>query len=273
MKNLDSTIELNNGIEMPIFGLGLYRAQSGETTHNAIKWAYETGYRLFDTAQIYGNEADVGVGLKNLRINRDEVFVTTKLWNANHGSNLESSFEQSLKNLQLDFVDLFLMHWPVKDHRLESWDKMTELMDTGKTRAIGVSNFMPNHIEELLDNTSIIPAVNQVEFSPYLFDKDLLEVCNKHNIIVQSYSPLTKGKMLNDEKLIKIASNYNKTPAQLLIRWTLEHELLVIPKSTNQSRIEENASVFDFEISSEDMDKMDNWNIDLTTGWNPRTQE
>ncbi|MHA1992214.1 MAG: aldo/keto reductase [Candidatus Hodarchaeales archaeon] len=271
--DMKSSVTLNNGINMPLFGLGLYRTKTGQETQDAVKWAYEANYHHFDTAQIYQNEKDVGKALKELKIVRDENFITTKIWNANHGERTRLSFDKSLEKLHLDYVDLLLMHWPVKDKRLETWEEMIKILDSGKARAIGVSNFMTWHLEELLDHTSVIPAVNQVEFSPFLYDKKLHEYCVSKNIQLEGYSPLTKGRKLNEPKLVGIAKKYNKTPAQLLIRWPLQHNIVVIPKSSKKDRIIQNSEIFDFEISSEDLEKMNTWNIDLVTGWNPRDQD
>ena len=206
MKTLRSKVKLNNGIEMPIFGLGLYRSKSGNETERAVSWAHEAGYIMYDTAQIYGNEQDLGNTLKNLNINREDIWITTKIWNENLGNNLIESFEQSLKKLKTDYTDLLLIHWPDKERRLSAWDQMTKLVDEGKTRAIGISNFMTWHIEELVKHSSYVPQVNQCEFSPYLHDPELLDTCKKYNIQFEAYSPLTKARKLQDPKLVKIAN-------------------------------------------------------------------
>ena len=271
--SISSTTRLNNGLLIPNFGLGLYRSKSGHETEQAIKWAFEFGYRHFDTAQIYGNEQDLGEALKELEIDRNDVFITTKLWNNNQGSKTIPSFEESLKKLRMDYVDLFLMHWPEKATRISSWEEMTKINENGTAKAVGVSNFMVWHLKELLDNTSIVPSVNQVELSPYLYDTELIDYCKSKGIVVESYSPLTKGRKLSDKKLATIANKYRKTPAQILIRWALQHGLVVIPKSTNRDRLLENSRVFDFELAGEDMNIMDSWNSGLVTGWNPRNQD
>ena len=273
MKTLQSTVKLNNNIEMPIFGLGLYQTNSGRETEQAVTWAHEAGYIMFDTAQIYGNEVDLGKTLKNLNIKRENVWITTKLWRENLGENLVSSFEKSLQKLQTEYVDLLLIHWPVKDKRLQAWDQMIKLLDEGKTRAIGVSNFMTWHIEELLKHSSVVPQVNQCEFSPFLHDPKLLKICTGNNIQFEAYSPLTKGRKLQDKKLLTIAKKYNKSPAQVLIRWGMQHDAIQIPKSVKKDRIIENSQVFDFSLSQEDFNDMNNWNMDLVTGWNPWKQD
>ena len=267
--NIDTKVKLNNGVEMPIFGLGTYQARKGEA-REAVLHAMKVGYRLIDTASMYGNEEDIGEATKQSGLPREEVFITTKLWNSDHGYDKAlAAFEESRKKLGLDYVDLYLIHWPVEGIRSETWKAMEKLLEEGKCRAIGVSNYMTWHLEELLSHSSTIPAVNQAEFSPYLYLRDLLEFCQSHDIQLESYSPLTKGVKLDDPKLAAIASKYSKTPAQLLIRWVLQHGVVVIPKSSRKERIEENAAVFDFTISPEDMNALDSFHQNLRTSWDP----
>jgi diketogulonate reductase-like aldo/keto reductase len=270
--DITSSFALNNGVEIPVMGLGVFRSPAGKTTREAVQYAFDAGYRHIDTAWIYGNEADVGRAVAASTVPREEVFVTTKLWNADQGfKSTIKACERSLKTMKLGYVDLYLMHWPVKDLRLESWSAMEKLLAEGKCRSIGVSNFMVHHLEELLGNSDVVPAVNQIELSPYNYGQrsDLLELCRAKNIIIEAYSPLTKGRKLNDSKLVEIAAKYRKSPAQLLIRWALEKEFVVLPKSVRPERIRENARVFDFEITREDMDALDGFNEDLVTGWDP----
>jgi diketogulonate reductase-like aldo/keto reductase len=272
--NLHSTFTLNNGVNIPVFGLGVFRSPSGKLTRNAVFYALQAGYRHIDTAKIYANERDVGKAIAKSDIPRKEIFVTTKLWNDDQGfDSTLKALDESLNKLQMDYVDLFLMHWPVKSLRLESWKAMEQALADGKTRAIGISNFMKRHVVELLDNSKIIPAINQIELSPfnYLFRKDTIDYCLKNDIKTEAYSPLTKGRKLNDPNLVEMANRYRKSTAQILIRWTLEHEFVVIPKSTKEHRIIENANVFDFSISREDMDVLDELNENLVTGWDPTT--
>jgi len=267
---IDARVKLNNGIEMPVFGLGVYQMVSGKETREAVLYALEIGYRLIDTASMYGNEKDVGEAIRKSGIPREQIFVTTKLWNSDHGyDNALSAFEKSLKRLGLSYIDLYLIHWPVEDKRIFTWKAFEKLLEQGKCRSIGVSNYMIQHLKELFENSKTPPAVNQVEFSPYLYLEDLLRFCNSHDIRLESYSPLTKRHKLKDPKLVKIASDYSKTPAQILIRWALQKEVIVIPKSSNKKRISENASVFDFAISEEDMKKLDSFNQNLHTSWDP----
>ena len=270
--SIDTTVKLNNGIEMPIFGLGTYQTRPGKETKDAVLSALEIGYRLIDTAAMYENEKAVGEAVRESGIPRDQIFVTTKLWNADHGYNRAiSAFEKSLRRLGLSYIDLYLIHFPVERLRNESWRALETLLEGGKCRAIGVSNYMIWHLDELLKNSSAIPAVNQVEFNPYLYLKELHEFCNSHKIVLESYSPLTKGYKLDDPKLGELASKYSRTPAQILIRWALQKGVVVIPKSARKERILENAAVFDFEITPEDMKLLDSFNQNLRTSWDPST--
>jgi len=269
---IDTRVKLNNGVEIPMFGLGTFQMRSGKETQQAVLSALEAGYRLIDTAQMYENEEDVGIALKKRGIPREEVFITTKLWNSEHGyQKALNACEESLEKLGLPYVDLYLIHWPVQGLRNETWKAMQTLLEKGKCRAIGVSNYMIRHLEELLANSDVIPTVNQVEFSPYLYLKDLLEFCHSHKVQLEAYSPLTKGHKLNDPKLAIVAKKYSKTPAQILIRWVLQKDVVVIPKSSHKERILENADVFDFEISPEDMKQLDSFNQNMRTSWDPTT--
>jgi diketogulonate reductase-like aldo/keto reductase len=269
--DLDTVVRLNNEVEMPLFGLGTYQA-SRKGTEEAVLYALEIGYRLIDTAQMYGNEREVGNAVRRSGIPREEIFVTTKLNNSNHGyERALSSLETSLDLMGLSYVDLFLIHWPVEDLRGESWRALEKLLEEGKCRSIGVSNYTIGHLNELSQSSSTMPAVNQVEFSPYLYQKDLLEFCRSNTIQLEGYSPLTKGEHLGDPALGATASKYSKTPAQILLRWALQKEIVTIPKSTSVERLQENADIFDFEISQEDMAALDSFNIDLRTSWDPTT--
>ncbi|MEM4347606.1 MAG: aldo/keto reductase [Candidatus Altiarchaeota archaeon] len=270
--NINSKVKLNNGVEIPYLGLGTWLLNSGKETQNAVLWALEFGYRLIDTASIYGNESDVGIAIKKSKISRDKIFVTTKLWNSDQGyEKTLKAFEKSLKILNLSYIDLYLVHWPAekKSLREETWRAIEKVYMDGKCRAIGVSNYTIKHLSELLEIAEIIPAINQVEFSPFLYQKELLEFCNSNKIQVEAYSPLTRGKKLNDPKLLEIAEKYGKTPAQILIRWALQHSLVVIPKSSKKEHIYENSQVFDFEISKGDMEKLDSFNENFRVCWNP----
>jgi diketogulonate reductase-like aldo/keto reductase len=259
-------------VNIPVIGLGVFQSPAGGVTKQAILDSLEAGYRHIDTARIYGNEVDVGKAVAECGLPREDIFVTTKLWNADQGyeSTLDA-FEISLGKMDLEYIDLYLMHWPVEGRRLESWTAMEELFAKGRCRSIGVSNFMVHHLEGLLQKAHVVPAINQIEMSPYnyLHRKETLDLCHSTGIVIEAYSPLTKGKKLKDPLLVEIAAKYGKTTAQLLIRWALEKHYVVLPKSVNKDRIIENADVFDFTISEEDLAIMDGFNEDLATGWDP----
>ena len=270
--NISSTFTMNNGIEIPMLGLGLYLSSSGNQAHKALQMALDAGYRHFDTAKFYGNEKDVGQAVRESNIPREELFVTTKLWNDDHGyESTLAAIDLSLNKMQLEYIDLYLIHWPVQDLRLESWRAMEKALTDGKTKSIGVSNYMINHITELLENSQVVPAINQFEISPYNYQsrKEVIDFCISRNILVEAYSPLTKGHKLRDPELIRLGNTYGKSPAQILIRWALQHELIVLPKSSNEQRIKENADVFDFDISDEDMAYLDGLDENLATSWDP----
>jgi diketogulonate reductase-like aldo/keto reductase len=265
-----SSIELNNGVEIPTLGLGVYQSGPGAETQQAVRFALDAGYRHIDTASAYGNEKDVGVAISSSRIARHDLFITTKLWNSDHGYEATlRAFDKSRIDLGLDYIDLYLIHWPVPGLRMESWRAMEELLDRGLCRAIGVSNYTIRHLDEHLSTSAVAPAVNQVEFSPFLYQKQLLDYCRERNIQIEAYSPLTQGKKLKHRVVKEISRKYGRTPAQILIRWAIEHRLVVIPKSVHRERIEENAQVFDFAISSQDMARLDSLDEGFRTCWDP----
>lgn len=270
--NIQSEITLNNGIKIPILGLGTYLADSGGEAKKAVLKALEIGYRHIDTAMMYNNENDIGAAVKESGIPREEIFLTSKLWNSDHGFDRTlNAFQSSLDRLQVDYLDMYLIHWPVPELRLDSWRAMESLYVEGKCRTIGVSNYMRRHLEELLEVCDTVPMVNQVEFSPYLYLHDLLRFCRDQDIQLESYSPLTKGRMLNDPAIKAVAKKYERTAAQILIRWVLQHEVVVIPKSSNADRIYENSDVFDFSISDNDMELLNSFHKGLHTSWDPST--
>lgn len=273
--NINTKIKLNNGVEIPLLGLGTWEITEGETIINTIRLAISKGYRHIDTARIYGNEKGVGKGLKlsleEQGLTREDIFITTKLWiNSFKYERALKAFNRSLNNLGLDYVDLYLLHWPEPPYRQEAWKALESILKEGKARSIGVSNYYQNHLDELLSEADIIPAVNQVEFTPYLYLKELKEYCDNKGIRLEAYSPLTRGKKLKDSKLMDIAKKYNKSSAQILIRWGLQHEVIEIPKSSKEDHIIENSKVFDFTISEDDMALLDKFNEGLYLGiWNP----
>ncbi|HEC43003.1 MAG TPA: aldo/keto reductase [Bacteroides sp.] len=270
--DIKTRILLNNGVEIPVVGLGVYQSPIGEVTRNAVRHALNAGYRHIDTARVYRNEPDVGIAVAGSGIPREEIFITTKLWNADQGYEPTlAACEKSLERMNLDYVDLYLIHWPVEDLRLESWRAMEKLLSEGRCRAIGVSNYMVHHLEELLENSETVPAINQIEMSPYnyLLRIETIKLCRKRDIKIEAYSPLTQGQKLEDHRLIEIAGKYNKTTAQILIRWSLQKDFIVLPKSVHQNRIIENAAVYDFNLSAEDIEILDGLNENLVTGWDP----
>jgi len=289
---IETKLTLNDGHLIPQLGLGVWQTRAGANCEAAVRAALEAGYRHIDTAAMYGNEESVGAAIRMSGIPRENIFVTTKLWNSDHG-NPARALDTSLRKLKLDYVDLYLIHYPVRERR-QSWLALEALRAEGKARSIGVSNFTIRHLRELLAETKTVPAVNQVEFHPYLYQRDLLDFCAGEGIVVEAYSPLTKGARLNDPKLVAVAKKYSQTgsqpahsssrlplldrlsrrseaksTAQILIRWALQHGLVVIPKSANRRRIFENADVFDFEITAEDMELLDRFNETLRTCWDP----
>lgn len=264
------TVRLNNGIEMPRLGLGVYQSGLGQETRGAVLAALEAGYRHVDTARIYGNEGDVGDAIRQSGLERREVFVTTKLWNDDQGYDQAlRAFDASLERLGFDYVDLYLIHWPVPGKRLDSWRALERILKEGRARAIGVSNYMPHHLEELHAHAEVTPAVNQIELHPFLQRRETRALCARHSIVVEAYSPLTRGARLGHPVVGAIAREIGKTPAQVLLRWALQHDLVILPKSVHPDRIAENAAVFDFELTPAMMQRLDALEEGLATGWDP----
>nr|WP_207203603.1 glyoxal/methylglyoxal reductase [Bacillus halotolerans] len=255
---------------MPWFGLGVFKVENGSEATESVKAAIKNGYRSIDTAAVYKNEEGVGIGIKESGVAREELFITSKVWNEDQGYDTTlAAFEKSLERLQLDYLDLYLIHWPGKDKYKDTWRALEKLYKDGKIRAIGVSNFQVHHLEELLKDAEIKPMVNQVEFHPRLTQKELRDYCKKQGIQLEAWSPLMQGQLLDNEVLTQIAEKYNKSVAQVILRWDLQHEVVTIPKSIKEHRIIENADIFDFELSQEDMDKIDALNQDERVGPNP----
>jgi diketogulonate reductase-like aldo/keto reductase len=227
-----------------------------------------------DTAKVYGNEDEVGAAIRDSGLRRDEVFVTTKLWNADQGYDAAlRAFDRSLERLGLEYVDLYLIHWPVAGQRLESWRALEKVHGEARARAIGVSNFLRPHLEELLGRAKVVPAVDQIELSPFLQRRETVAFCREHGIVVEAYSPLTHGRRLGDPVVATIARSVERSPAQVLIRWGIQHEFVVLPKSARPERIAENAAVFDFELDEGAMGRLDSLEAGLVTGWDPATQK
>ncbi|MEC1614496.1 glyoxal/methylglyoxal reductase [Bacillus mojavensis] len=268
--SLKDTVKLHNGVEMPWFGLGVFKVENGSEATESVKAAIKNGYRSIDTAAVYKNEEGVGIGIKESGVAREELFITSKVWNEDQGYDTTlAAFEKSLERLQLDYLDLYLIHWPGKDKYKDTWRALEKLYKDGKIRAIGVSNFQVHHLEELLKGAEIKPMVNQVEFHPRLTQKELRDYCKKQGIQLEAWSPLMQGQLLDNDVLTQIAEKYNKSVAQVILRWDLQHEVVTIPKSIKEHRIIENADIFDFELSQEDMDKIDELNQDERVGPNP----
>jgi diketogulonate reductase-like aldo/keto reductase len=265
-----STVTLNNGVAMPRLGLGVYQSRPGSETRDAVLAALQLGYRLIDTAAAYGNESDVGAALHESGVSRAELFVTTKLWNSDHGyDRARRAFDKSLAALKLDVVDLYLIHWPVSNVRLQSWLALERILLEGRARAIGVSNFMLPHLRELLDASDVVPAVNQVEAHPFLPQTELIAFCHGRGVQVEAYSPLARGERMDHPALHRIARAHGRSPAQILIRWSLQRGLVVIPKSVRRQRIAENARVFDFTLAPAEMGSLDALDENLHTDWDP----
>lgn len=251
-------IKLNNGVDIPQIGLGVYKMQDKEEFKKAIKWALDAGYRHIDTAAYYGNEEWLGEAIRESGIAREDLFITSKLWNADHGyEEAKAAFEKTMSRLNLEYLDMYLIHWP-SDNYVESWKAMEEIQKSGRVRTIGVSNFQIHHLEDLMSKTEIVPAVNQIETHPYFQQDELLNYMKEHKIAHEAWGPLGQGKsgLLDEEILKNIAQKYNKSTAQVVIRWHIQRNTIVFPKSVHQERLQQNIDVFDFELSDEDMNEI-----------------
>lgn len=270
--DLKGTFELHNGIKMPYFGLGVYLSEDGQEVINAVKWALEAGYRHIDTAAIYDNEKGVGEGIKQSGINREDIFVVSKVWNADQGyESTLKAFNESLERLDLEYLDLYLIHWPVKGKYKDTWRALEHLYRQKKIRAIGVSNFLKHHLEDLLLSAEIVPMVNQMEFHPYLVQQDLIDYCNAHQIQYEAWSPLMQGHIFNLDSIKKMGEKYGKSTAQVVLRWDLQKGVVTIPKSVKKERIIANADIFDFELSKADMAYLDGLEKSKRFGPDPDT--
>lgn len=273
-------IEFYNGNQMPMLGLGTFRVENDDTCKEAVKHAIESGYRSIDTAKVYGNEEQVGQGIKegleSTGLNREDIFVTSKLFFEDFGrENVAQAYETSIQKLGLDYLDLYLVHWPGTNEAvmIDTWKGMEDLYKDNKVKNIGVSNFNPDHFEALLAQVSIKPVINQVEFHPYFTQEKLRKYLEAQNIYMESWSPFMNAQILNDETLNEIGKEVNKSAAQVIIKWNMQHNVVVIPKSVTSSRIEENIDVFDFELSADQMKRIDDLNKDQRIGPDPDTFE
>ena len=274
MKNLQSTTTLHNGVKMPWLGLGVFKVEEGQELVNAVKNAITHGYHSIDTAAIYGNEVGVGQGVREAtqmgEVTREDLFVTSKVWNSELGYEATiAAYEESLTKLGLDYLDLYLIHWPVAGKFKEAWRALETLYKEGRVKAIGVSNFQIDHLKDLMEDAEIKPMVNQVECHQRLTQKELQAFCKQHDIQLEAWSPLMQGQLLENEKLQKIASKYGKSTAQIILRWDLQNGIVIIPKSTKEHRIVENASVFDFELTQEDIECINSLNENHRVGPDP----
>ncbi|MGB5377390.1 aldo/keto reductase [Muriicola sp.] len=256
--DIKGSFTLHNGVKMPYFGLGVYLSKEGDEVINSVRWALQSGYRHIDTAAIYHNEEGVGEGIKTSGVPREEVFLVSKVWNGEQGyESTLKAFEKSLEKLDTEYLDLYLIHWPVKGKYKETWKALEELYRQKRVRAIGVSNFLQHHLEDLMGNASIVPMVNQMEFHPYLVQQQLLNYCKANRIQYEAWSPLMQGHIFQMEVFKEMAAKYEKTIAQLVLRWDLQKGVVTIPKSSKKQRIIDNAAIFDFAISEQDMAVLD----------------
>ncbi|MBK5484468.1 MULTISPECIES: aldo/keto reductase [Peribacillus] len=274
VKNLQDTTTLHNGVKMPWFGLGVFKVEEGPELVNAVKVAIKHGYRSIDTAAIYENEEGVGQGiregLKEAGISREDLFVTSKVWNADLGyESTIAAYETSLKKLGLEYLDLYLIHWPVEGKYKEAWKALETLYKEGKVKAIGVSNFQIHHLKDVIKDAEVKPMVNQVECHPRLTQKEVQAFCKEQGIQLEAWSPLMQGELLDNEVLQEIATKYGKSVAQVILRWDLQNGIVTIPKSTKEHRIVENSSVFDFELTEEDMNRISDLNQNHRVGPDP----
>lgn len=272
MLNLHSTKKLVNGVEMPRFGLGVYKMTNPDEAYSAMSHALEAGYIAIDTAALYDNEEQVGQAVRDSKKKREELFITSKVWNTDQGYDQTlRAFETSLKKLDMDYLDLYLTHWPVPELYVDTYRAIERLYDEKLIRATGVSNHEPHHLEKLLATANVQPMVNQIELHPHLIQQKNRDFAKQHNIAITSWSPLGRGRVLEDEAIVKLGEKYGKSAAQVIIRWHLQHDLIVIPKSVKEVRIQQNADVFDFELTTEDMQAIDMLNRDERYGSHPDT--
>lgn len=270
MRHVQDTTTLYNGVKMPWLGFGVFKVKDGEEVVEAVKTAIQAGYRSIDTAKAYNNETGVAQGIRESGIAREDLFITTKVWNGDQGyESTLAAFEASMERLGLEYLDLYLIHWPVKGKYKDTWRALEKLYNEGRIRAIGVSNFQIHHLEDLMTDSTIKPAVNQVELHPLLTQTELREYCSKHQIQIEAWSPLGQGKLLEHPLLQDIAAKYSKSPAQVILRWDLQNGIVTIPKSVTPERIRDNANLFDFELTTEEIERINQLNENKRFGSDP----
>jgi diketogulonate reductase-like aldo/keto reductase len=271
MKNsISHKVRLHTGVEMPQFGLGVYKVEDGNEAVDTVKTAFSLGYRSIDTAAFYDNEEGVGQAIKESGIPREELFITTKVWNTDQGyEETLAAFEKSRKKLDVEYIDLYLIHWPVKEKYLHTWKALEELYQEGKVRAIGVCNFQIHHLQDLFAHSKEKPVVNQVELHPLLSQEELRAFCRENDIAVEAWSPIARGRLLEEPRLLSIAEKYGRSTAQIMLRWHLQNDVIIIPKSVSPVRLKENADIFDFELTAEDMEKINQLNENKRFGPDP----
>ncbi|MFK0525397.1 aldo/keto reductase [Paenibacillus illinoisensis] len=270
MKNVQDTTTLYNGVKMPWLGFGVFKVKDGEEVVEAVKTAIQAGYRSIDTAKAYNNETGVAQGIRESGVAREDLFITTKVWNSDQGyESTLAAFEASMERLELEYLDLYLIHWPVKGKYKDTWRALEKLHREGRIRAIGVSNFQIHHLEDLMTDATIKPAVNQVELHPLLIQSELRDYCSKHQIQIEAWSPLGQGNLLEHPLLQEIAAKYGKSPAQVILRWDLQNGIVTIPKSVTPQRIRENADLYDFELTADEVEQINGLNENKRFGSDP----
>jgi methylglyoxal/glyoxal reductase len=268
--DINGTVRLNNGVKMPCFGLGTWQSNEGPEVKNAVHYALDAGYRLIDTATLYQNERSIGEAIKENGVKREELFITTKVWNDDQDfEKTLKAYDHSLELLGVDYIDLYLIHWPVTGRYLETWKAFEKIYKEGRVKAIGISNFLKVHLDNLLPNIEIMPAVNQMEFHPYLIQQGLVDLCAENNIIYQAWSPIMQGRVFDIPLLKQLGKKYRKNAAQIVLRWDLQKGVPTIPKSVNQARIISNADIFDFELTNEEVALIDGLDKNHRFGYDP----
>lgn len=270
--DINGCFELNNGVQMPYFGLGTWQSKNGKEVIDSVRWALEEGYKHIDTAAIYQNEDGVGKGVRDSGVNRSDLFITSKVWNGDQGyEQTIKAFNTSLKKLNMDYLDLYLIHWPVKGKYKETWRAMEQLYKEGKVRAIGVSNFLEHHLEDLLSEAKVTPMVNQMEFHPWLIQEDLVEYCRNQKIQYEAWSPIMRGRVGELEQLQALVKKHGKTEAQIVLRWNLQKGIVTIPKSIRKERIIENSQLFDFKLNESEVQLINEIDRNFRLGPDPDT--